>query len=81
MDGENHGKSYEQMDDLGGFPPIFGNTHLSTILLWIFFQSLDVSHGHRFEVTEILRHKSLEMTQRDYWPKRGNTGVSKQGTN
>ena len=21
MDGENHGKPYEQMDDLGGFPP------------------------------------------------------------
>ncbi len=28
MDGENNGKSYEQMDDLGGFPPIFGNTHI-----------------------------------------------------
>ena len=27
MDGENNGKPYEQMDDLGGFPPIFGNTH------------------------------------------------------
>ena len=26
MDGENQGKPYEQMDDLGGFPPIFGNT-------------------------------------------------------
>ena len=25
MDGENNGKSYEQMDDLGGFPIIFGN--------------------------------------------------------
>ena len=24
MDGENNGKPYEQMDDLGGFPPIFG---------------------------------------------------------
>ena len=29
MDGENSGNSYEQMDDLGGFPTIFfGNTHL-----------------------------------------------------
>ncbi len=28
MDGENNGsKPYEQMDDLGGFPIIFGNTH------------------------------------------------------
>ena len=28
MDGENHGKPYVQMDDLGGFPIIFGNTHI-----------------------------------------------------
>ena len=27
MDGENNGKPYEQMDDLGG-TPIFGNTHV-----------------------------------------------------
>ena len=26
MDGENNGKPYEQMDDLGGFTPIFGST-------------------------------------------------------
>ncbi len=26
MDGENNGKPYEQMDDLGGKPPIFGST-------------------------------------------------------
>ena len=32
MDGENNGKPYEQMDDLGGFPPIFGNTHISRVL-------------------------------------------------
>ena len=23
MDGENNGNPYEQMDDLGGFPPLF----------------------------------------------------------
>ena len=28
MDGENNEKPYEQMDDLGGKPTIFGNTHL-----------------------------------------------------
>ena len=28
MDGLFHGKPYEQMDDLGCFPPIFGNTHI-----------------------------------------------------
>ena len=26
MDGENKGKPYEHMDDLGGKPTIFGNT-------------------------------------------------------
>ena len=38
MDGENNGKPYEQMDDLGGFPIIFGNTleesDISISLLW-----------------------------------------------
>ena len=28
MDGENNGKPYEQMDDLGGYPTIFGNIHM-----------------------------------------------------
>ena len=28
MDGLFHGKSYEQVDDLGGFPAILGNTHI-----------------------------------------------------
>ena len=32
MDGENNGKRYEQMDDLEGFPIIFGNTYISYIL-------------------------------------------------
>ncbi len=27
MDALFHGKAYEQMDDLGGFPIIVGNTH------------------------------------------------------
>ena len=29
-----NGKSYEQMDDLGGFPPIFGNTHFKEMSIW-----------------------------------------------
>ena len=33
MDGENNGKPYEQMDDLRGFPPIFGNTHILLVYL------------------------------------------------
>ena len=28
MDGENHGKPYFLMDDLGGKPPISGNTQI-----------------------------------------------------
>ena len=28
MDGENNGKPYVQMDDLGGKPTIFGNTQI-----------------------------------------------------
>ena len=31
MDGLFHGKPYEQMDDLGGFPIIFGSTPIYTI--------------------------------------------------
>ena len=31
MDGENNGKHYFSMDDLGGFPIIFGNTHIDTV--------------------------------------------------
>ena len=31
MDGENNGKPYEQMDDLGGFPIIFGNIHMDPV--------------------------------------------------
>ena len=29
MDGENNGKPYVQMDDLGGKPTIFGNIHIN----------------------------------------------------
>ena len=32
MDGENNGKPYEQMDDLGGFSPYFWfNTHMGNM--------------------------------------------------
>ena len=39
MDGENNGKPYEQMDDLGGFPLIFGNTHIPPATPWFFVPS------------------------------------------
>ena len=35
MDGENNGKPYEQMDDLGGKLPIFGNIQ---VVVSFFFQ-------------------------------------------
>ena len=30
MDGENNGKPYFSMDDLGGKPTIFGNIHIAS---------------------------------------------------
>ena len=36
MDGEHKGKPYEQMDDLGGFPPIFGNTQIFSASMLVF---------------------------------------------
>ena len=36
MDGQNNGsRPYEQMDDLGGFPIIFGSTPMSLIQVYI----------------------------------------------
>ena len=37
MDGENHGNPYVLMDCLGGFPIIFGNTHIYEYILWATF--------------------------------------------
>ena len=47
MDGENNEKPYEQMDDLGGFPIIFGNTHLLSSRELSYFE---VSSRRRFFV-------------------------------
>ena len=35
MDGENNGKPNEQMDDLGGKPTIFGNTHIESFGIFV----------------------------------------------
>ena len=42
MDGENHGKPYFLMDDLGLNTPIFGNTYMGKIgrFLWMTFMIL-----------------------------------------
>ena len=45
MDGENNGKPYEQMDDLGCFPPIFGNIHISRPILQATYHPL---HLHQW---------------------------------
>ncbi len=36
MDGENNGKPYEQMDDLGLKKPFFGNTHINLTQTFFF---------------------------------------------
>ena len=46
MDGENHGKPYVQMDDLGGNTPIFGNTHVSPTNGQNMLQCLQNSDGN-----------------------------------
>ena len=43
MDGENNGNPYEQMDDLGGKPTIFGNTHIGDEILAILYRDLFIS--------------------------------------
>ena len=45
MDGENHGKAYFLMDDLGGKPTIFGNIH---------FRGLHTSHQLDDPLTSLL---------------------------
>ena len=43
MVGLFHGKPYFQMDDLGGFPIIFGNTHFPLVHPgWFFNGILDI---------------------------------------
>ena len=48
MDGENNGKPYEQMDDLGRFSHIFGNTHMDLfcVLKNHLCASFDIAPGH-----------------------------------
>ena len=54
MDGENNGNTYEQMDDLGGFPIIFGNTHIwgdedvISIYIIMVFSTNDHSNSIKF---------------------------------
>ena len=49
MDGENNGKPYEQIHDLGGFPRIFGSTPISSVFSYRAappsHQGLDFGHS------------------------------------
>ncbi len=70
MDGENNGKPYEQMDDLGGlgetFTPIFGST---PIFVTVFDQhrgmansklTIYTDHGSSDEDVELINPEDLE---------------------
>ncbi len=60
MDGENKGKPYEQMDDLGGKPIIFGNTH---IYIYIY-----VSLGIELQVNLVLLLKRADRSVHpEFW--------------
>ena len=56
MDGENNGKPYEQMDDLGGKPTIFGVPSIWPCETWEtgdFFLPTQMLHGsHGFTYVE-----------------------------
>ena len=56
MDGENNGKPYEQMDDLGGFYPLFSETsmyvisHLDGGEVW---SNFDIDSNWKFPASRI----------------------------
>ena len=57
MDGENNGKPYEQMDDLGVKPTIFGNIHMFLPIIDIYqtFPSSRLRLGaHHLRMTQSL---------------------------
>ena len=56
MDGEKNGKPYFLMDDLGGKPTIFGNTHLELVRVRSLCMNQDgsSSSNHHFETAPFL---------------------------
>ena len=52
MDGENKGKPYEQMDDLGGFyhPYFWFNTH---VVVSGVFNCIGISNGDGFHILHL----------------------------
>ena len=49
MDGENFMKNLIKMDDLGGFPPIFGNTQMQKARKLVL---QEISDGRTYERTD-----------------------------
>ena len=47
MDGENNGKAYDKMDDLGGKPAIFGNTQIDRPGTFLVMVPFNVKLHHR----------------------------------
>ena len=52
MDGENHGKPYEQMDDLGGFPIIFGSTPKLVSINQLSMSKVGAFHPWNFQLQQ-----------------------------
>ena len=60
MDGENNGsKPYEQMDDLGGFPPIFGNIQINYSWIGKYISPMDPSWGNKPDQNSIRKQDIL----------------------
>ena len=55
MDGENHGKPYEQMDDLWVFPYFWFNTHIYHTFFMDFGM---VNAGHRMPIVDPMSWES-----------------------
>ena len=64
MDGENNGKPYEQMDDLGGKPIIFGNIHIARLLPSTLWLNLKSHHGAGLVA---FRHNVFAQTNLGVW--------------
>ena len=53
MDGENNGKPYEQMDDLGGKPPLFLGQHPYSLMVFVKYFRVCFSTTSEFVTTRL----------------------------
>ena len=63
MDGENNGKPYFLMDDLGGKPPIFGNTQMEIGFKKTREKHLSLSHIYGSEFKDSKSPRIFEPTR------------------